>query len=173
MGFGSAGATKGITGLRTDTMRKFTTAQMDWAAFPDSLLATAERFQAVLIENRPAVDVMQQHDCDETLHFVDPPYVHSTRFMRKQGGYRHEMSDDDHAELLDVLGRLRGMVVLSGYDSGLYGGGLLAGWQKHTTVARISAGRGVGMRTEVIWLNPACAERLEHAAGGLFAEDAA
>ncbi|CAN5650593.1 DNA adenine methylase [soil metagenome] len=170
MGFGSAGATKGSTGLRTDTMRKFTTAQMDWARFPDSLLATAERFQAVLIENRPAIDVLQQHDCDETLHFVDPPYVHSTRVLRKQGGYRHEMSDEDHAELIDVLTRLRGMVVLSGYDSALYEGGGLHGWRRHETQARISAGRGVGMRTEVVWLNPACAARLERTSGSLFAE---
>ena len=52
MGFGSAGATKGSTGLRTDTMRKYTTAQMDWAAYPPVLLDVAERFQAVLIERR-------------------------------------------------------------------------------------------------------------------------
>lgn len=169
MGFGSAGATKGSTGLRTDTMRKFTTAQMDWAAYPDSLLATAERFSAVLIENRPAVDVLQQHDGPETLHFVDPPYVHSTRVLRSQSGYRHEMSDDDHAELLEVLGNLRGMVVLCGYATELYSAEL-QGWQVHTTTARISAGRGAGVRTEVVWLNPACSAALKHSAGGLFAE---
>lgn len=171
MGFGSAGATKGSTGLRTDTMRKYTTAQMDWAAYPPVLLDVAERFQQVLVENRPAVDVLQQHDSDETLHFVDPPYVHSTRVLRSQGGYRHEMTDDDHIELLDVLARLQGMVVLSGYATDLYAD-LLTGWQVHTTSARISSGRGAGVRTESVWINPACSAALSSAAGGLFSEAA-
>lgn len=170
MGFGSAGATKGSTGLRTDTMRKYSTAQMDWAAYPPVLLDVAARFQAVLIENRPAIDVMQQHDSDETLHFVDPPYVHSTRQMRNSSGcYRHEMTDDDHTELLEVLGNLRGMVVLSGYASDMYAD-VLQGWQIHSTSARMSAGRGTGVRTEVVWLNPACADALTAATGGLFSQ---
>jgi DNA adenine methylase len=171
MGFGSAGATKGSTGLRTDTMRRYSTAQMDWAAYPPVLLEVAERFQQVLVENRPAVDVLQQHDSDETLHFVDPPYVHSTRVLRSQGGYRHEMTDDDHAELLEVLSNLRGMVVLSGYATGMYAD-LLPDWQVHHTSARISAGRGAGLRTETIWINPACVAALDNAAGGLFSEAA-
>jgi site-specific DNA-adenine methylase len=90
-----------------------------------------ERFQGVLIENRPAIDVLRAHDAPDTLHYADPPYVHATRcrINGKAGrGYRHEMSDADHAELLQVLDGLAGMVVLSGYDTALYrdalGGGL-------------------------------------------------
>lgn len=155
--------------MRTDTMRKYSTAQMDWAAYPPVLLDVAERFQAVLIERRPAIDVLQQHDSPETLHFVDPPYVHSTRALRNTNGcYRHEMSDDDHAELLGVLRELQGMVVLSGYASDLYAGEL-PGWISHSTSARISSGRGTGLRTEVVWLNPACAAALASAQGELFA----
>lgn len=170
MGFGSAGATKGATGFRVDTMRQYATAQMDWAAYPPVLLAAAERFQAVLIENRPALDVLRQHDSAESLHFVDPPYVHSTRNLRNvKSCYRHEMSDADHRELLQALQALQGMVVLSGYDSGLYAEAL-PGWCAYRTQARISAGRGTGIRTEVVWLNGACQRALASAAGGLFAE---
>lgn len=170
MGFGSAGATKGSTGLRTDTMRRYSTAQMDWAAYPPVLLDVAERFQSVLIENRPAVDVMQQHDSPETLHFVDPPYVHSTRVLRNTSGcYRHEMTDDDHAELLSVLQQLQGMVVLSGYASDLYAGEL-PGWISHSTASRISSGRGTALRTEVVWLNANCQQALASADSDLFAE---
>ena len=169
MGFGSAGATKGSTGLRTDTMRRYSTAQMDWAAYPPVLLDVAERFQSVLIENRRAIDVLRQHDGPETLHFVDPPYVHSTRVLRNTSGcYRHEMTDGDHAELLGVLRELQGMVVLSGYASELYVDEL-PGWISHSTQARISSGRGTGVRTEVVWLNPACQDGLASASGGLFA----
>jgi DNA adenine methylase len=168
MGFGSAGATKGATGLRVDLKRRFTTAQQDWASYPPAIAAAGARFAGVLIENRPAVDVLQQHDSPETLHFVDPPYLFETRVMRKGGGYRHELEDDDHAELLAVLAELQGMVILSGYASELYEGAL-AGWRRFETQSRASAGRGTVLRTEVVWLNPACSAALERSRGGLFA----
>jgi DNA adenine methylase len=171
MGFGSAGATKGTTGLRSDTQRKYTTAQMDWASYPDALAEAAQRMIGVLIENRPAIDVMQQHDTPETLHFVDPPYVLSTRVMRAQNVYRHELSDEDHEDLIATLLTLKGMVVLSGYESDLYKGAL-PGWGIHKTSARISAGRGAALRTEIVWVNPACTSALSEKCSGLFLEAA-
>lgn len=170
MGFGSAGATKGTTGLRIDTMKQYSTAQMDWAAYPPVLLNVAARFQGVLLENRDAVDVLLQHDSDQTLHYVDPPYVHSTRSLRNNRGYRHEMTDQQHVKLLDVLSNLSGMVVLSGYDTDLYREAL-KGWNVHSTPSRISGGRGAAVRTEVAWVNPACAAALEHSVGSLFSQE--
>jgi DNA adenine methylase len=73
--------------------------------------------------------------------------------------YRHEMSNDDHAELLDQLLALRGMVVLNGYPSALYDDAL-KGWQKFSKLSRASAARGTAVRTEVIWINPACSDAL-------------
>lgn len=172
MGFGSGGATKGTTGLRVDLKRRFTTAQHDWTSYPAAIAAAGARFAGVLIENRSAVDVLQQHDGAGTLHFVDPPYVFDTRVMRKGGGYRHELTDDDHVDLLAVLTNLEGMVVLSGYASELYEAAL-AGWCRFETQSRISASRGTVLRTEVVWLNPACSEALQRSRGGLFAGHAA
>ena len=170
MGFGPASATSSSTGFRTDTRRLNGTAQHLWAKYPESLAAVGERFVGVLIECRPAVDVMQQHDGRDTLHFVDPPYVRSTRKIGGRGYgrcYRHEMSDDDHQQLLDALCALDGMVVLCGYASDLYDSEL-SGWERHETSARISSGCGTGLRTEVVWLNPACSAALASARGGLF-----
>lgn len=169
MGFGSAGATKATTGFRTDTRRKYGTAQHNWADYPGALGAIGERFAGVLIENRPAIDVMQAHDGPDTLHFVDPPYVHKTRHMRNKGGYRHELDDEGHRRLLAALHAVDGIVVLSGYATELYESEL-TGWQRHETEARISGGRGTSMRTEVVWLNPACSSAMNLARGGLFAE---
>lgn len=168
MGFGSAGATKGTTGLRVDLKRRFTTAQQDWASYPGAIAAAGARFAGVLIENRPAIDVLQQHDGPDTLHFVDPPYVFETRVMRKGGGYRHELTNEDHVELLAVLAELQGMVVLCGYASELYEEALEGG-RRFETQSRISASRGTVLRTEVAWLNPACSAALERSRGGLFA----
>lgn len=160
MGFGSAGAAKGVTGFRVDTKRAYATAQSLWARYPAVLAEVGERFTGVLIENRPAIEVMRQHDAPTTLHYVDPPYMHETRVMQagKSGYYRHEMDETDHEELLGALLELEGMVVLSGYPSPLYNR-LLTGWAQHQTQARISAGRGTAMRTEVLWTNRACAAR--------------
>lgn len=155
MGFGSAGATKGATGFRIDTRRKYGTAQHLWAAFPDGLAAIGDRFSGVLIENRPAIEVMRQHDSADTLHYLDPPYLHSTRVMQagKAGYYRHEMSETEHSALLDAVLELEGKVVLSGYPSDLYIDRLRT-WTRHETRARISAGRGTALRTECIWVSP-------------------
>jgi len=167
MGFGSAGASKGSTGLRTDLKRRFTTAQQDWASYPTAIALAGERFSGVLIENQPAIKLLQQHDEPTALHFVDPPYVFGTRVIRGKGNYRHELTDANHAELVEVLKTLQGMVVLCGYPNEIYSAAL-PGWATHSTKARISAGRGTALRTEMVWLNPACQAALASAHGGLF-----
>lgn len=153
MGFGSSGATKSATGFRVDTDRAYGTAQSLWAEYPDGLAAVGERFQGVLIENRPALDLLDKHDSADTLHFIDPPYLPDTR--EKGRCYRHEMSEGDHRQLLEALLGLKGYVVLSGYPSELYNQAL-AGWRTERTTSRIAAGRGAALRTECVWINPAC-----------------
>lgn len=169
MGFGSAGATKGTTGFRIDTKREYETAQGSWARYPASLAALGQRLTGVLIENRPAVEVLVGHDTPKTLFYVDPPYVLETRVLQGSGRgyYRHEMEDADHRALLDALLGLQGMVVLSGYPSPLYDEAL-AGWECHWTAARASGHRGTTARTECVWINPACSTALHGV--GLFAK---
>jgi DNA adenine methylase len=155
------------TGLRTDTKRRYSTAQHDWLSYPAAVAAAGSRFAGVVIENRPAVDVMRQHDAANTLHYVDPPYLHSTRVMRGEGAYRHEMSQGDHVQLIQVLRDLEGMVLLCGYESEVYADAL-AGWGRRAKLAGISSGRGTATRTEVMWLNPACVAALARESGPLF-----
>ncbi|MDC4634080.1 DNA adenine methylase [Acinetobacter baumannii] len=155
MGFGSAGASKGITGFRIDTKRAYGTAQALWVTYPNHLAIVGQRLSGVLIENRPAIQVLQDHDDSETLHYVDPPYVHDTRYSGAKTGrvYRHEMSDQDHEELLKVLLELEGKVIVSGYPSEIYND-YLAKWKRVDTSARISSGRGTDVRTECLWISP-------------------
>ena len=161
-GFGSAGATKGITGFRIDTQREYGLSSHLWARYPDPLALFGERLAGVLIENRPAIDVMQQHDHPEALVYADPPYVWDTRFKaRADGGngryYRHEMTDDDHIDLLNTLIACQGYAVVSGYMNDLYHETLTAhGWGLRTKESRIAANRGTAVRTECLWLNPRC-----------------
>lgn len=173
MGFGSAGATKGRTGFRIDSTRPRQTVVTDWALYPPVLAAIGQRLLGVMIEQRDAMQVMQSFDGPETLHYVDPPYLPETRVSQngKLSYYRHELTAAQHAELLQGLQGLQGMVVLSGYPSTLYSQ-QLHGWTMYTTKARIAANRGTGIRTEALWLNPAASAALAGAAGGLFREAA-
>ncbi len=168
MGFGSAGATKGRTGFRVDVTRAYSTPPDLWARFPSALATVGERFTGVLIENRDALDVMGLYDGPQTLFYVDPPYVLSTRQLAGAGRYyRHEMDDAEHYRLLDRLEGLSGMVVLSGYESAIYGD-RLADWKSFRTQSRIAAGRGSGTRTEIVWINRCCQDALYNDLGPLF-----
>jgi DNA adenine methylase len=147
MGFGSNGHNR-KTGFRANSNRSGTTPSHDWVNYPESLMRVIERLRGVTVENRAAIDVMAQHDGPDTVHFVDPPYVSSTRSDTGHD-YAHEMSDADHEALLAFLRGLKGRVVLSGYPSALYDNAL-AGWRR---VDRVTLADGAAKRTEVLWMN--------------------
>ena len=156
MGFGSAGASKNTTGFRLDSGREYgSAAAVYWSRYPANLAAVADRLQGVLIECRPALDVIEQHANPEALIYVDPPYLHTTRVMRGVC-YANEMSLDDHRDLLALLLETDAFVILSGYvdEDGLYDK-TLKGWHRMQTHSRVSAGRGTALRQESIWCNPA------------------
>ncbi len=156
MGFGSASVAGQKSGFRANSNRSGTTPAHDWQHLPEGIDALAERMAGVVIENRDAIEVMEAHDTPDTLHYVDPPYVHETRSFKKHS-YRHEMSDDDHRNLSEVLHRLQGMVVLSGYRCPLYDE-LYADW---TRVDKAAHADGARDRVESLWLNPAASARLQ------------
>ena len=146
MGFGSAGAS-------AHSNRSGTTPAHDWLNFPEALRLTVQRLRGVVIENRDALLVMRHHDAPSTLHYVDPPYVTSTRsFRRRAPSYRHEMTDAQHVELLAGLRSLRGMVVVSGYRCPMYDEHL-AGWHRVDTQSHADGARD---RVESLWLSPSC-----------------
>lgn len=141
------------TGFRSDSSRSGTTPAYDFSHYPQQLRWFTNRLRGVVIENRPAVQVIEQHDRSDTLHYVDPPYVYVTRTSRSGGrnkGYAHEMSDVDHRELAELLVRLTGRVVISGYRSELYDE-LYGNWR---SVERPHLADGAAKRTEVLWFSP-------------------
>lgn len=160
MGHGSSGLRGHKTGFRLGSKREHTTSSIDWANWPKALPAIVERLQGVMIEKRPALSLLERHDEPDTLFYLDPPYVFSTRSQKRVGsdlyhGYRHEMSDEDHAQLLDCLRSRVGMVVLSGYRSKIYDDAL-GRWLRIDFPARADRG---AKRTESLWLNEAAVER--------------
>ncbi|QGU16417.1 DNA adenine methylase [Leclercia sp. 119287] len=162
MGFGSAAGIGGNSGFRSDSKRKYATAAHLWERYPENLAAVCQRLQGVIIENKDALTVMRAHDAETTLHYIDPAYVPETRVQGNRY-YSHEMTVEEHEQLLAVARTMTGMVMISGYDSDVYND-MLAGWQKMEKSSRISAGRGTKIRTECMWLNPAAQQKQESAA---------
>lgn len=150
-GFGSASANSlHKTGFRSNSRQSGSPPAVDWLNWPAHIESFTKRLQGVVIECRPALELIPQHDNAETLFYLDPPYVHSTRGMgRRNAAYRHEMTDDDHRDLADVLYKIDGMAILSGYRCELYDE-LYRSWRRFD---RRSLADGAAKRVESIWMN--------------------
>lgn len=138
------------TGFRANSNRSGTTPAHDWMHYPDCLYTFTERLQGVVIESRPAINIIRTHDHPDALIYCDPPYVMTSRSDEGQD-YRHEMTDDDHCALAEQLHACRGMVIISGYPSPLYDD-LYSEWHQVTTIAHIDHAQ---KRQEVLWMNRA------------------
>lgn len=121
-------------------------AAKNWVELPGIILDTAERLRGVQIECSPAAELIERFNSPDVLVYCDPPYVLSTRGGKQ---YRCEMTDNDHLQLLDVLKRHNGPVLISGYESPMYDSEL-RGWHKEKTTTTDQLSR---VRKETLWMN--------------------
>lgn len=121
-------------------------ALWDWYKLPESIITVAERLRQVQIENRPALEVIRRFDRENVFMYLDPPYVLETRHGKQ---YAFEMSDADHAKLLEAIYGTRAKVMISGYENALYEE-YLAGWRKVVFPSKTAYG---AKRIEAIWMN--------------------
>lgn len=149
MGFGSDGI-RNNTGFRNYAGKnRYTIPAHDWANYVEAVGFLRERLRGVVIEQMPAIELMRKQDGTGTLHYVDPPYLSSTRTDAKAHRYNLEMNEDEHRVLAAFLHTVKGTVVLSGYRSKLYEK-LYKDWRK---VERPARADGARPRTEVLWIN--------------------
>lgn len=119
-----------------------------------------DRLRKATIENIDFRRLIPIYDTADTLFYCDPPYMFCARAEkdRERLKYKYEMTDKDHADLLEILQQVKGKVVLSGYNSELYND-TLAGWRKVEKTVLCNCERVNGKRstrTEVVWLSPNC-----------------
>jgi DNA adenine methylase len=118
----------------------------------EGLADVATRFRTVMIESKPAIDLIQQYDGEDTFFYLDPPYMPETRHGNKAATYAHEMTPEDHTALLDVLLAIKGKAMLSGYAAPLYDD-KLKDWRREELKTKAHMSNSGEERVEIIWFN--------------------
>lgn len=144
MGFGCGNLYK--NGFKSGQQTKSPNPAKAWDKLPETMKIASERLKFVQIECLPAVELIDRYDTKDVFMYIDPPYLHG---IRKNYLYKYEMEDYQHEELLKILVKHPGKILLSGYENEMYNG-YLSGWNKVYKNTR--AERGLA-RTEVLWMN--------------------
>lgn len=135
----------------------------------DHLYQVAERLKMVQIEQRDALLVIEQYDNAQTLTYFDPPYLPVTRVNRCY--YDLDVDEMFHIDAAKLLLKAKGMVVVSGYKSGLYAELYEdRGWKRVDSPTVATNG---SKRVESLWLSPRTAEALQQSVRqlGMFVDD--
>ncbi len=136
-----------------------------WQSIMRVLPEIHARLQRVQIEHCDFRDCLKRYQGPGYLAYCDPPYVSSTR---KSGTYTHEMTDQDHRDLVEILLQYQGAAVLSGYPNDLYRPLDEAGWKRlefHACCTACGRTKSTAKhlskmsRTECVWLNPEAVSR--------------
>lgn len=133
----------------------------------------SRRLRNVTLRSQDALELLAEFDAEDTLFYLDPPYVPDT-WTNASGIYEgHTMELEAHQLLVERLLAVKGMVVLSGYPNDCYAPLTEAWTVKHFAVSCSLAARtdshglkGAGKvkelqpRTECLWINPQAMRRL-------------
>lgn len=123
----------------------------------DHIWKFVERLRLVQIENLEWRVCLERYDSPSALFYLDPPYIPETR---RAGGYNHELSFEDHVDLIDRVLALQGCAIVSGYDHELYrrleteGGYTRTEFSVWASAGKRTAGNARDRRTECLWAAP-------------------
>lgn len=149
----------------TESSRRMARSVSGYLSAIQQLPAITTRLQRVQIEHADWRRILERYDTEDTLFYLDPPYVLETR---KDTRYAHELTAEDYHELIQRLLILTGKVVLSGYRHPTYEPLEKAGWIRydyptvshaagHTQATGIlgpGSGKRMQSRVESIWVKP-------------------
>lgn len=125
-----------------------------WETILKQLPSLSSRLQNTTILCADFKEIMPIWDEEDTLIYLDPPYLHSTRSDGATDVYEKELSVEDHIHMLQLAKNARGKVIISGYPSPLYNRTLKSWKCKKKIVANNSGQTKIKeKRTEVLWVN--------------------
>lgn len=171
-GFSGRAESQGDWGCAFVSVRGMAVTVSTWNRRVEALAAQHRRLRRVQIDSVDGLECIRYWDSPDTLFYCDPPYVPGSRAAGSRSVYAHEMTDEQHAELVRLLLEVEGGVVLSGYPSEVYAPLDAAGWERHKfETACHAAGRVRGSklrgrdgarehvpRTEAVWRNERAVE---------------
>ena len=142
---------------KTKSRRGMSQAVSQWLGKIENDLPNAvDRLKTVQIENVDYKDLIKKYDSKDTLFYLDPPYIHETRKMTYE--YAHELDNEQHKQLVDVLLHIKGKAILSGYDHEIYNKLLENNWNKvllgeFDKRSEKAVGESRSKGQEFVWLN--------------------
>lgn len=124
----------------------------DFLSAIDGLEDTHKRLSGVIVQNRNAFDLIQKWDKQDTFQYLDPPYALETR---SSGGYKHDMTDADQDNLLNILLNIKNSkILLSGYKCERYEILESSGWKRiDMTIKTQNTNRAGKSKIESLWFN--------------------
>lgn len=133
----------------------------------DRFATLSSRLSTVMIEHRPALDIIAEHAPNPNAAiYLDPPYVGDTRGGHRPA-YRHEMTIGEHAALLETVtgNDVKAAIVISGYPSPMYEQSLddwyQANWE--ASFQPVNASDDRNNRVERLWTNREPASTVQEA----------
>ena len=123
-----------------------------WLNCVEGLADVHERLKRVVVLCDDALKIIKQQDSEQTLFYLDPPYVHYTRSTTDI--YQYEMDESAHAGLLECVQKCKGMVMLSGYRNKPYEQALCK-WNRNDRQIdnKVSGSNTKRIMTESLWYN--------------------
>ena len=118
-----------------------------WAKLPDTIQLAAERLKNAQIEQVDALKLIKDMHGESTFIYIDPPYMKETR--KKKNQYNHEMTDEQHVKLLQIVKESDCKIMISAYENELYDN-ILADWKKEHKSPTAECSR---KRTETLYMN--------------------
>lgn len=144
MGFGAANLYK--NGFKSGQQTRSPNPARAWDKLPETMKKASDRLKGVQIECLPALELIKRYDTEDVFMYIDPPYLHGTR---KNYLYKYEMEDQEHEDLLLMIVKHPGKILISGYDNEMYND-YLSRWKK--VYKATTAENGI-RRIETLWMN--------------------
>lgn len=144
MGFGCSNLYK--NGFRSSQQSRSPETTKDWNSLGERIIAANKRLKHAQIEHLPATELIKRYGTKDVFMYLDPPYLFGTR---KKYLYKHEMTDEEHVDLLELVVKHPGRFLISTYDNEIYEF-YLKGWKKVSK--EVTAEAGV-KRKETLYMN--------------------
>lgn len=123
-----------------------------WDNSIENLKHISNRLSNVIILNQDFKNILSLYNSKDVFIYLDPPYLQKVRSTFNN--YKHEMSENEHIKMLEMINKSKALILLSGYNSLLYND-YMRGWNKYEKIVKNNSDQSKikSIRTEVLWCN--------------------